>query len=517
MKFKLITGTILFLLSIITVGSNAQTLDTDFGTGGLVRTIVAGKVQAIARQNDGKIITAGTSYLDISNHFQLMRFNADGKVDSTFGLNGVVQTPINFMSSAEAIVIQPDGKIVVGGNYQTGDFANIYHLVIVRYKPNGSPDSTFGTNGMVTPEPGYVDELSDLKLQADGKIVIGGAIASINNLDFTSFLVGRFNNNGTLDVNFGTGGFTTTPVSFISEVKRIALLSDGSIIAAGQSGLYDSPNPDYRNFAIAKYNAQGNLDVSFGTNGFVETDVMTGAADFLQSLAVQPDGKIIVAGSLETNHYLVRYQSNGSLDNTFGTNGKSIHTSIPGSLHLTLRNDGKILTTVSMTGNGASTDFMMNGYLSNGGVDASFGTNGTLLTDFPSAIPEGSNDASSCMLITPDGKMVVAGTSEGSIALAGYKAPGETAINNLSLNKLDLSVYPNPFEDVLNLRRNNFSGSLPVTITLNNILGRQLFSAKTILKEVNTTVKLPNLIAGNYILSVTADNGAYLIRKITKK
>ncbi|KAA5536947.1 T9SS type A sorting domain-containing protein [Taibaiella lutea] len=516
MKLRLIIGTILF--SFITqAGLKAQTLDPGFGTGGRVRTIVAGKVQAIARQNDGKIITAGTSYLDISNHFQLMRFNADGKVDSTFGLNGVVQTPISFMSAAEAIAIQPDGKILVGGTYQTGDFANIYHFVITRYKADGTPDSTFGTNGLVMPESGFTDELTDMVLQSDGKIIMGGAISNLPNTNVTSFLLARFNSNGTPDAGFGTGGSTVTSINTTSEIRDISLLTDGSIIAAGQSGLYDSPNPDYRNFAIAKYNAQGNLDASFGTNGFVETDVVTGAADFLQSMTVQPDGKIIAAGSFAANHYLVRYQSNGSIDNTFGTNGKSVRTSLPGTLELTLRNDNKILTTVSINGNGPSTDFMMNSYLPNGSTDATFGTNGTLLTDFPSAIPEGSNDLSGCMLITPDGKMVVAGTSEGSIALVRYNAMGETAIKDPSFNKLDLSVYPNPFEGVLNLRLNNISGSVPVTVVLNNILGQQLFSTKTILKESGTVIKLPNLIPGNYILSVTTDNGEHLIRKITKK
>jgi hypothetical protein len=164
-----------------------------------------------------------------------------------------------------------------------------------------------------------------------------------------------------------------------------------------------------------------------------------------------------------------------------------------------------------------STDFMMNGYLPNGSTDVSFGTNGTLLTDFPTAIPEGSNDVSTCMFIAPDGKIVVAGSSEGSVALVRYNAAGETAIHDPSFSNLDLSVYPNPFNDVLNLRLNGVAGSMPATIVLNNILGQQVFSAGITLKGTNTAIKLPNLIPGNYILSVTTMTGDHLNRKITKK
>jgi hypothetical protein len=155
-----------------------------------------------------------------------------------------------------------------------------------------------------------------------------------------------------------------------------------------------------------------------------------------------------------------------------------------------------------MTGTQGNADFMLKCYLSNGSIDAGFGTNGTVLTDFPTAIPEGSDDVSYCMLLTPEGKMVVAGTASGSVALVRYNGMTGTAVNDPSLHKTNLSVYPNPFNDVLNLRMNNISGPLPVTITVINMLGQQLFSTKTILKAANTTVTLPNLIAGNYILSV---------------
>jgi len=497
--------------------AQAQTPDNSFGINGRVRTEHSGSALAITRQPDGKLLTAGFAYDNFGyNQLQILRFKNDGSLDSSFGTNGSVITEISFTSKAKAILLQPDGKIIVGGTYQTGDFANIYHLFVARYNADGSTDNTFGTNGIIMPEPGFTDELKDMALQPDGRIVVAGAISDDMTMGITSFLIARFNENGTADASFGTGGMVTTVIEATSEVEKIALLADGSIIAAGQSGLYDSPDPDYRNFAIAKYNSHGNPDPSFGVNGIVKTDVIAGAADFLHSMVMQPDGKILTAGSLGNNHYLLRYQSNGNLDSTFGTNGKAIRTSTPSNLYLTLRTDGKILTTCMSVQQQMGSDFMVNGYLANGSVNTNFGLNGTLRTDFPSAIPEGSTDLSYCALMQPDGKLVVAGVAEGFVALVRYGATGETSVNDPAFNNLELTVYPNPFNDVINLRLAKQSGTLPVTVTLDNILGQQIFSIKAVLKGADTTIQLPNLIAGNYILSVTTDKGDRMTRKITK-
>jgi len=504
-------------IALASQNSTAQIIDNSFGLEGRVRGNMAGEANAIAMQADGKIITAGFGYQNINSHFQLMRFNTDGTQDSTFGTNGTVMTEVSFSSAIEAIAIQPDGKILAGGTYQTGDFVNIYHMVIVRYNPDGSIDNSFGTNGIVMPEPGYVDKLSDLKLQADGKIVIGGAIASIVNLEPTSFLVGRFNSNGTLDVNFGTGGFTATPISFTSEIKSIALLADGNIIAAGQAGLGDTQNPDYRSFAVAKYNAVGEPNVSFGNNGVVVTDVVTGAADFLHSMVVQSDGKILTAGSLGTNHYLVRYQINGNLDSTFGTNGKASRVSLPATLKLALSSDNKIITACSRTEITASPDFMMNGYLTNGNVNTSFGLNGTVLTDFPTAIPEGSDDYSKCILIAPDGKILLAGKTGGTVGLTRYNMDNPTGIKNASTKNMDIMLYPNPVKDRITIQCKGLDATLDASAGITNIAGQNVFTEKLMLKNGETTITIPNLASGNYILSITTAQGMYFTGKIAKQ
>jgi uncharacterized delta-60 repeat protein len=508
---------LLILLSILHTAS-AQVLDNTFGTNGLVMTTPQiGEAIALARQSDGKIVTAGRVIGDATHQFEIIRYNNDGSLDNGFGINGIVITQVSFLSTATAVAIQPDGKIVAAGTYHTGDFANIYHMVVARYHANGSIDSTFGTDGLAMPEPGFSEEINDMVLQPDGKIIVAGAIAN-DMSGAESFMLARFNSNGTLDSGFGTSGVTTTFVNITSEIVGLELLPDGKIIAAGRQSPYDDPPvPDHTNFAIARYMPQGTLDNTFGTNGIVGTDVVTGAPDILQSMIVQPDGKIVAAGSSGNNHCLVRYQSDGSLDNTFGTSGKVIRPGPPAVLHLARSNNGKLITAGTMIDMVISADFMLNGYLQNGAVDTGFGLNGTVLTNFPTVIPEGANDLSNCILVTPDDKIVVAGSSDMHVALARYNFDDETSANSPQLYELEIEIAPNPFQNAITL---NWKGSDKIMngeLYLVNMLGQKVFSRTVIFKKGNNKVEVPNLVSGNYILIVTADNGKNLFRKITKQ
>lgn len=508
---------LLILLPILHIAS-AQVLDNSFGTNGLVViTPQIGEALALARQADGKIVTAGRVIGDATHQFEVIRYNSNGSLDNGFGIGGIVITQVSFLSTATAIVIQPDGKIVAAGTYHTGDFANIYHMVVARYHVDGSIDSTFGTDGLVMPELGFSEEINDIALQPDGKIIVAGAIT--NDLSGAeSFMLARFNSNGTLDSGFGTSGVTTTFVNISSEIVDIELLPNGKIIAAGRQSPYDDPPvPDYVNFAIARYTTQGILDSTFGTNGIAGTDVVAGAPDVLQSMIVQPDGKIVAAGSSGNNQCLVRYQNDGSLDNTFGISGKVIRPGPPAVLHLALRNNGKLITAGTMLDMVGSADFMLNGYLSNGAIDTNFGLNGTVLTNFPTIIPEGANDLSNCILIATDGKIIVAGSSDMQVALARYTVADETLVNNPSHQELDINIYPNPVKGVLNVQWNGSEKVLKTNISLINILGQTEYVKVTELKKGNNKIEIPNLAKGNYILLIAADNGKNLFRKITKQ
>ena len=211
-----------------------------------------------------------------------------GSLDSTFGTGGIVTTPIgNNDAYAYALGIQTDGRIVAAGYYADGSY---YDFAVVRYNTNGSLDTTFGTGGRVTTPigSGYAGAYA-LGIQSDGRIVVAGYYADGSNYDFA--LV-RYNTDGSLDTTFGTGGIVTTPMGSGYDIAyALAIQSDGSILAAGSS--YNGSNYD---FALVRYNTNGSLDTTFGTGGRVTTPIGSGNA-IANALGIQSDGRILAAGS----------------------------------------------------------------------------------------------------------------------------------------------------------------------------------------------------------------------------
>jgi uncharacterized delta-60 repeat protein len=228
----------------------------------------------------------------------LVRYNANGALDTGFGTGGKVKAP---PGSANAAALQRDGKILAAGAVPSGaatDFA------LARYNPNGTLDASFGTGGKVTTSigPGN-DSISGIGVQADGKIVVGGTTFNGTSEDFA---VARYNANGSLDTTFGSGGKVTTSLgAFNDRANDLALQPDGKIVVVGNT----FKSKDAAAFAVVRYNANGTLDPTFGTGGKVITAV--GANDFAAAVAIQPDGKVLVAGNtsdlVHTDLALVRY------------------------------------------------------------------------------------------------------------------------------------------------------------------------------------------------------------------
>src|SRR5215468_3450092 len=247
-----------------------------------------------------------------------------GTLDATFGTGGEVTT--NFGSSAGAgnVAIQPDGKLVVAGTIsQNGrtDFA------VSRYNTDGTLDAGFGVGGKVTTDffDGY-DVGSGVVIQADGKIVVGGTVGTN---PFADFGLARYNSNGTLDTTFGTGGKVNAsffdPISgghISANAYSLALQPDGKIVQSGEANIKGG-----NSFGLVRYNSNGTLDPTFGSGGKVTTDFFapgqTISFAFANSITIQPDGKIIAAGDSGINEahdfVLARYNSDGTLDPTFGT------------------------------------------------------------------------------------------------------------------------------------------------------------------------------------------------------
>jgi uncharacterized delta-60 repeat protein len=230
-----------------------------------------------------------------------LRYNTDGSLDTTFDTDGKVITTIGSSNdNLNAAVLQSDGKIVAAGYSNNGTNND---FAVVRYNTNGSLDTTFDTDGKVTTADAAIEVARSLIIQSDGKIVAAGNFQNGSTYDFA--LV-RYNSDGSLDTTFGTGGKVTSSLSSTTEwINSIKSQSDGKIVAAGYAN--NGTNDD---FAVARYNTDGSLDTTFGTSGKVLTQILTN--EVVYSVAIQSDGKILAAGSAsgaEVDFAIVRYNS----------------------------------------------------------------------------------------------------------------------------------------------------------------------------------------------------------------
>jgi len=350
----------------------------------------------IIMQPDNKIIQVGT--IPIGNNstgFGLIRYNSNGTLDSAFGTNGRVVTSIGVDSYTAAGALQADGKIVVTGVvYSTGNA----DFVLVRYNSNGSLDSTFGQGGKaITPVGLHDDYAYGLSIQQDGKIVVVGS--SGDNSNAQAFAVARFKTNGSLDSTFGQNGKVVKHIGhFITFIGNkyygqyaqeyaniVAIQNDGKIVMGGQSythaGCEDYYGSVYCNpmFAMVRYNPDGSLDSTFGSKGKVTDSLLmyNPTAGVLQT-----DGKIVVTGSGNQNGFITeRYNSDGSLDNSFGTGGKTVtnfNASGNGSSSnaVAIQPDGKIVVAGNVFKSNSGSDFAVVRYKTDGSLDNTFNVSG---------------------------------------------------------------------------------------------------------------------------------------------
>ena len=325
-------------------------LDGSFGNGGKVTTEFGHHAHAhgMALQPDGKIVVVGHTHTLANDNFLIARYTANGSLDTSFGGDG--KTALDFdggFDYAFGAAVQPDGKILVAG---TAFVDGAYDFALARYNPDGSLDTSFDTDGKVTTGFGPAgsirnDTAQALALQSDGKIVLAGYSGA-------DFALARYNPDGSLDTSFGTDGKATTGFGKDNaRIYKVAARSNGKIVAMGRS--FAAINRDV-DFEVARYNANGSLDASFGNGGTVRTDL--GYGEYGYAGAVQPDGRIVVGGYLYDDalgdapaahqQLLIRYNVNGTQDTSFGQGG-AVRTNIGGAdqvYDIALQPDGKIVT-----------------------------------------------------------------------------------------------------------------------------------------------------------------------------
>ena len=477
------------LMGVFSTFSLSQdgTLDTLFGIGGKVTTQIGPGYDAaysVAIQSDGKIVVAGESYIsgspsNLNNDIALVRYNVNGSLDDSFGAGGIVTTPIGSgLDLSQGVLIQSDGRIIATGQGWDGA---AYRFAAVRYNVNGSLDNSFGTGGIATTRLGVQGYGLSGILQADGKILVVGSSDNGSNLDFG---VVRFNTNGTLDNSFGSGGKVTTAVGASSDFGRAgACQADGKIVVAG----YYINNQSNRDFALVRYHTNGSLDNSFGSGGKVTTPVGL-SDDRARSMALQSDEKIVVVGASfvgsNNNFAIVRYNSNGSLDNNFGVDGKvriavgnDVSTGEDGAFSVAIQADGKILAAGWALNPVSGYDFAVVRLMENGSLDSTFANGGIALT------PIGTNDFGQAIALQADGKIVVAGASydqsgDYAVAVVRYNNSAPTGITSaLELpEQLMLSQnYPNPFNPSTEIRF-TVAKTYRTTLEVYNLMGQKVMT-----------------------------------------
>ena len=336
------------------------TPDNSFGTNGQVVTDIdtLGDCVCVKVLSNGKILGLGRGMHD----FILVRYLSNGSKDSTFGMNGIVISDIpNIVGAVNDMAIQNDGKIVIAGSKHNG--GSNYDALVFRLNVDATMDTSFGNAGMQLLQSGAeTDEIQSVKLQNDGKIILGGVTGTGNDRDF---LLIRLKSNGSLDSNFGNNGIQITAIGPVYDICRtVCIQNDGKILASGYT-YYNLPNA--RDLVIVRYNANGILDNTFGNGGI--SVVMTDSVDFGSTAGVLPDGKIVVGGTRKTatafDFLLTCFNTTGQLEATFG-NGGATTTDYMGSNFansLAVQSDGRIVVAGITNNNGAGNDFMVARYV----------------------------------------------------------------------------------------------------------------------------------------------------------
>jgi len=470
--------------------SQSVALDDSFGNAGIVITPTpnSSAIADLIIQPDNKIIAVGHSNYLGDYHIQLARYNSDGSIDDSFGVNGLVNTDIGNNNLPYSSILQPDGKILVCGTYLTNSSPPFsYHSSLVRYNNDGTLDNSFGLNGVVKTIVGNTDGIFSLALNTDGKIVAGG-------YSDNQFLLLQYNIDGTLDTSFGTDGIVISSIDTHSSIWSMKIQPDGKIVAGGNSGYGLNTRA-----TVVRYNTDGSLDNGFGANGVVITDL----AEVAVHLRLYSDGKIIIAGYSGNKLALIKYNNNGQLDPTFASAGVFTSDSYPSPSSIEIQSDNKIIVCGNVVVSPYNYGYHIMRFNHDGTVDGTFGNSDTIILD----IKEG-NDYVQSVKIQSDNKILLGGSSRDSTTIPAQftlvRFTSElTGISEQKPFGNQISVYPNPFNHSAVLETNMPMKNASV-IWYNN-LGQIVREQKNISGSL-VILKKGELSEGTYTLSLVQDN-----------
>jgi uncharacterized delta-60 repeat protein len=354
----------------------------------------------------------------VINQHSVARFHADGSPDVGFGSNGQVDVEFpGIVDRLHGLAVQPDGRIIVAGETRFGDN---YDVALARFSPDGALDASFGSGGVVTTDfDGVAQVAYRVLVQADGRIVVAGIHRSAGtDSDFALF---RYLPDGSIDTGFGNGGIATVDIGGRADIAQaLAIQSDGKLLVAGRVADTGGADPDV---GIARFNSDGTLDTTFGVNGVAGT-LASVAWDEARGIAVQADGRIVVVGVLDppgmtrSRFLVMRLNSDGSLDGSFGSGGFAEHAHFSdegdSANAVAIQPDGRIVVVGQSAYYGVS-DFAVARFDADGSLDATFADGGLTSIDFFAAA-----DFARAVVITPDGGILVAGYArDGNVTRLG--------------------------------------------------------------------------------------------------
>lgn len=445
--FSLISLTLMLTISVF-AQQNPGSLDLSFASNGKFVLDNGGNdlFTDVVIAPDGKIIAVGITYDAMWNALtQVMRFMPDGTVDQTFANNGIFTFSLNAEANIFDCVLRPDGKILMVGS--TTDYNN-YDMLLIQLNVDGSPDNSFGTNGVVVQKVSpvvsfYEDHAYAVALQQDGKIVVAG---KSHDLDYRySPVVVRFTENGQLDSTFGTDGVARINVAQTeNDFDGVIVQPDGKILAVGHIA------NSFLSFAMlaVRFMPDGTLDQSFNSDGILNWSY-SGVDDEGFDVVMTADNHYIIVGFTTTVTFnysmlMIKLDQQGDFVQGFGTNG--VVTADMGTYDVAtkviIQPDNKILV-----GGGSGeappmdSDFAFWRYNPDGSLDPTFGTDGLSKIQFA-----GFYDESLSMAVQSDGKIVAVGKARNEMnhdfAMIRLNNDYNTSISETT--KLSVALSPNP-------------------------------------------------------------------------
>lgn len=496
----------MFLIVVILIsinGAQAQngSLDLTFDSDGKVTTHAASKeaeAQSMVLQKDGKIIVAGYRGAP-ENDIVLVRYNENGSLDKSFDTDGIVTTAISGSNlRAYSVALQKDGKILAAGSSSIG-VTEV--MILVRYNVNGSLDTSFNHSGILTSAIGAVfTEVYAIAIQKDGKIVMTGAVSN-DAVDFNIAVI-RFNSDGTLDNTFDVDGIVVTDLGSLYDfANTLVIQGDGKIVVTA----YSKTQATRGLMVVVRYSSDGSLDNTFDQDGKLYTIIVNSSAR-ANSIVLQSDQKLVLGAATDNGnglgYVLARYNTDGSVDTTFDTDGYVFSSSFGSFIELAytvaLQSDEKILVT-GYRSDASGQNFMIKRYHKDGSIDDSFGQEGKVITDFGNA-----DDEAKAIALQSDDKIIVAGISFKAgitdFAIARYNNM-ITSTKQVGDKKIQISVFPNPTSKFLNISLNNAEH---FNFEIINAVGAIVMKGKNAQQ-----IDVSNLKEGPYFLSIRYEHSVY--------